>query len=271
MQTSIEQEFRRLESRFWDAMQARDDATAMALTDEKSVVIGPRGVAELAREQLGEMLTQATTELMRSELDDKTFHVKRLTDDVAIVAYEVREDLIVDGKPTSLDAYDASVWVRRGDTWQCALHTETLRGDPFGRYDHDLVTEFSAKAIVRQLIEAHQAKHARRTKELLSPDFVWHYGSDDSRLDRDDWLAGMAEGSEAFSDLKIGIEQMLGDGNQVAVRLVIDARHTGSFEGIEATNARIRFASMWIVRVEGDHIAEVWMLDEDLPAKLQAG
>lgn len=137
MPARIEDDLRDLEARYWDAIQRRDESTAMALCDERCVVVGARGAFELDRERLGEMLKQASYELTRYELDDQTFHVRKLTDDVAIVAYGVREDLIVDGKPESLAAYDASVWVRRGDTWLCALHTESLKGDPFGRQDLD--------------------------------------------------------------------------------------------------------------------------------------
>jgi hypothetical protein len=49
-----------------------------------------------------------------------------LGDDVAVVAYTVREDLTVDGKPVSLEAADVSTWVRRTVRWLCALHTESL-------------------------------------------------------------------------------------------------------------------------------------------------
>jgi hypothetical protein len=41
--------------------------------------------------------------------------------------------LTVDGRPVTLDASDASVWVRREEQWVCALHTEAIAGDPFGR------------------------------------------------------------------------------------------------------------------------------------------
>jgi hypothetical protein len=54
-------------------------------------------------------------------------------DDVALVAYKVVEELIVEGKPVTLDAADSSVWVRRDGRWRCALHTESVAGDPFGR------------------------------------------------------------------------------------------------------------------------------------------
>lgn len=56
-----------------------------------------------------------------------------LRDDVAVVAYRVREELTVDGKPVTLEAADSSTRVRRNGCWVCSLHTEAITGDPFGR------------------------------------------------------------------------------------------------------------------------------------------
>lgn len=139
MQGSIDQELFGLEKRYWDAIQRKDVSAATEMSDDQCIVVGARGVGALDRERLGQMLKQASYELTHYEIDDKIFLMRKLTDDVAIVAYPVREDLIVDGKAESLEAFDASVWVRRGDTWFCALHTETLKGDPFGRQDLDRV------------------------------------------------------------------------------------------------------------------------------------
>lgn len=53
--------------------------------------------------------------------------------DTAVLAYEVHGELTVDGALVTIDAADSSVWVRRGGRWLCALHTESIAGDPFGR------------------------------------------------------------------------------------------------------------------------------------------
>jgi hypothetical protein len=135
MQATIDEELRKLEQMYWDAIQQKDESTAMNLSDEHCVVVGAQGVGDVDRERLGKMLKQASYELTHYEFDDKIFQVRKITDDVAIVAYQVREDLIVDGKAESLTAFDASVWVQRGNSWLCALHTESLKGDPFGRHD----------------------------------------------------------------------------------------------------------------------------------------
>jgi hypothetical protein len=59
--------------------------------------------------------------------------IRLLSDDVAVLAYKVRENLTVDGEPVTLEAADASTWIRRDGRWRCALHTESIVGDPFGR------------------------------------------------------------------------------------------------------------------------------------------
>src|SRR5262245_42238102 len=104
MQPNIEQELRKLEMRYWDAIQRKDESVAMGLSDEQCVVVGAQGVGDLDRRHLGQMLKQASYQLTHYEFDDKTFKVRKITDDVAIVAYQVREDLIVDGKAESVAA-----------------------------------------------------------------------------------------------------------------------------------------------------------------------
>jgi uncharacterized protein (TIGR02246 family) len=137
MRANIDQELRTVEQRYWDAVQRKDADEAIELSDDACIVVGAQGVGSIDREQLGKMLQQASYELTHYSFDDKQFQVRQIADDVAVVAYAVHEDLVVDGKPESLEAYDASVWVKRDGKWRCALHTESLRGDPFGRRDID--------------------------------------------------------------------------------------------------------------------------------------
>jgi hypothetical protein len=56
-----------------------------------------------------------------------------LDDNTGVIAYKVIEHLLVEGKPMTLHANDSSVWVKQNGEWLCAMHTESLQGDPFGR------------------------------------------------------------------------------------------------------------------------------------------
>jgi ketosteroid isomerase-like protein len=129
---TIEDVLRGLEKRYWQALQDQDVDAALRLTDEPCIVTGAQGVGMIDRMTLASMMKDANYTLKRFELKEGA-HVRLLRDDVAILAYQVHEELTVDGKPVSLDAADSSTWVRREGRWLCAMHTEALAGDPFGR------------------------------------------------------------------------------------------------------------------------------------------
>lgn len=129
--TDLAKELLGLEREYWQAMKERDVEKAMRLTDEECIVTGAQGVTRVSREALSNMLKKAPYTLHDFELRDE--EVRQLHDDVAILAYKVHEELTVEGKPVKLDAADASTWIRRNGRWRCALHTESIAGDPFGR------------------------------------------------------------------------------------------------------------------------------------------
>jgi hypothetical protein len=130
--TTIEKELVDMEQQYWQAIRDKDVNAAMELTDNTCVVAGASGVASIDRESFGAMLKGGNWTLNEFEfLGD--VQVRAVTDDVAVVAYKVKEQLTVEGKPLTLEAADASTWVRRDGRWMCALHTEAIIGDPFGR------------------------------------------------------------------------------------------------------------------------------------------
>ena len=121
-----------LEKQYWNAIKAGDASVAASLSSDPCVVVGAQGVGELDKAGLAKMMQSATYELKNFALDD--IRVRQVTDDVAVVAYKVKEDLVVEGKKVKLEAYDSSVWLRRDGQWTCAVHTESIKGDPFGRH-----------------------------------------------------------------------------------------------------------------------------------------
>jgi ketosteroid isomerase-like protein len=131
MLKNAQKELASLEQQYWQALKDNDLAAVLRLTDDPCIVAGPQGVAQLTNQQMAAMMQTATYSLTDFTLKDLTVQIPR--EDVAIVAYKVKVDMTVEGKGVSLEAADASTWVRRGEGWRCALHTEALLGDPFGR------------------------------------------------------------------------------------------------------------------------------------------
>jgi hypothetical protein len=132
MPNAVENQLLELERQYWQALKDNDEATATRLTDDPCIVAGAQGVASLDRAALAGMMKQGGWKLISFEIDPNV-KVKLIADDVAVLAYKVREALTVDGKPVTFEAADASTWVRRDGQWVCALHTESIAGDPFGR------------------------------------------------------------------------------------------------------------------------------------------
>lgn len=122
-----------LERQYWQALRDRDASTAMRLSDDAFIVTGAQGVDTMERTAIAAMMATQSYALRSFRIDEDHAQVSRLGDDVAVLAYQVHEELTVDGQPVAFDAAESSTWVRRDGSWRCALHTESILGDPFGR------------------------------------------------------------------------------------------------------------------------------------------
>lgn len=122
-----------LERSFWDAMAAKDADSAARMTDDQCIIVGAQGVSAIDAPTMAKLTEEGPWELEHYAFDEQNAQVRFIADDVAIVAYKVDERVTVDGETLPLTANDSSVWVRRNGEWRCALHTESIAGDPYGR------------------------------------------------------------------------------------------------------------------------------------------
>ena len=128
-----DQEVLKLERDFWDAMKDRDARTAGRMTAENCTIVGASGASTVDPRQMSKLLEMATYRIKDYRFDPQTTRITRLCDDTVAITYGVHEDLEVDGKPVKLDAFDSSVWKKTDNGWTCVLHTESIKGDAYGR------------------------------------------------------------------------------------------------------------------------------------------
>jgi ketosteroid isomerase-like protein len=128
---AMERELVEAENQFWRAIKDKDVDAATKLTDEPCIVTGAQGHARIDRKKFAELMETAKWELIRFELKD--VQARLINPEVGVVAYKVHEEITLEGKPLTIEAVDSSTWVRRNGQWLCAVHTEALAGDPFGR------------------------------------------------------------------------------------------------------------------------------------------
>jgi hypothetical protein len=133
MRTDDMQEVLGLERRFWDAMRNKDGRIASQMTDDNCIIVGAQGVSTVDPGLMEKLTVEGEWTLEEYAFDEQRARARMIGEDIAIVAYPVSERVVVDGQTLPVKAHDASVWVRRDGEWRCALHTESLAGDPFGR------------------------------------------------------------------------------------------------------------------------------------------
>lgn len=131
--TISDQELLALERQYWDALKDRDARIAGRLTADDSTIVGASGVSSVTSRSMSTLIDSAPYRIKDYRIDPQTTRVTRLCDDAVAISYGVHEDLEVDGKPVGLDAFDMSVWKQTDNGWTNVLHSESIKGDAFGR------------------------------------------------------------------------------------------------------------------------------------------
>jgi steroid delta-isomerase-like uncharacterized protein len=116
------------------------------------------------------------------------------------------------------------------------------------------------KALVRRWFEElfNQAK-LDLADEIVTPDHVTHDTSTPEHLpgpEGERQLVNLVRG--AFPDGRITIEDLVAEGDRVAVRWTFRGTHRGDFMGIAPTGKEVEMGAMDLFRVAGGKIAETW-------------
>ena len=62
----------------------------------------------------------------------------------------------------------------------------------------------------------------------------------------------------AFPDIRVEINQLISEGDKVAVHCTVTGTHRGETLGVPATNTHVEIAGMGLARIENGRIAEAW-------------
>ena len=117
----------RLEKDFWQSMVDKDADKAMTMIADECLITGPQGTMRSDPADYKRMTEQGEWELDQFEFSD--VQVIFPQEDTAIIAYNVHQTGSMKGQEMDLNCADSSTWVRDGDEWKCALHTETIIGE----------------------------------------------------------------------------------------------------------------------------------------------
>jgi steroid delta-isomerase-like uncharacterized protein len=76
---------------------------------------------------------------------------------------------------------------------------------------------------------------------------------------------------EAFPDFRARVEDVVAEGDTVAMRVTLSGTHEGGFVGIPPTGKRFEAANMVFTRIEDGKIAERWVVPDSLGMMTQLG
>jgi steroid delta-isomerase-like uncharacterized protein len=116
------------------------------------------------------------------------------------------------------------------------------------------------KAAMRRLFEeAWNEGSAEAAHEILAPDFRGHFLPDGLPQSPEGFVAYVGAYRAAFPDLHMQVEDMLADGDRVAVRITCRGTHTGPLMDIPPTGKEMELGAMVFARFdENGHYAEGW-------------
>lgn len=128
------------------------------------------------------------------------------------------------------------------------------------------------KAVIRRAYEEiWNERNVELVDNLVTEDFLNHAAPPDRQRGHQGLkdVVRMLEG--AFPDFRYKVEDVIAEGEKVAVRDVFTGTHQGDFMGIPATGNRVIMEAIHIYRFSGDKLAEHWVARDDLGMMQQLG
>ncbi len=98
--------------------------------------------------------------------------------------------------------------------------------------------------------------------EYVTPDVKWHGGTLGS-VEGAENLVGLLQGFiGALPDLTAQEQDIVAQGDTVAIRFVVEATHEGELLGIAPTGRKVRWDAVDVYRLRDGKISEEWAADD---------
>ena len=128
------------------------------------------------------------------------------------------------------------------------------------------------KSIVRRFWGVWEEGNIDLIDELLAPDYVNHTPATPDQPAGPEGVKGVVEMfRSAIPDLRVVVEDMIAEGEKVAVRYTLEGTHEGELFGVAPTGQRLSIKSISVERVSDGKIREHWRVTDSLDMMQQLG
>ncbi len=104
--------------------------------------------------------------------------------------------------------------------------------------------------------------------ECYAPDCVWHGPGGQDVKGHEGMKQMMGAMGSAFPDKRYTVHDLVAEGDKVVARWTFTATHKGEYMGIPATNKKVSFTGIYIIRFADGKQAE-WWLEADIAGLMQ--
>lgn len=123
------------------------------------------------------------------------------------------------------------------------------------------------KTIAIETMEALHQRDLNNVRAHMAPNARF-YGWAPEPLDADGHKAFMSALLTAFPDSRFIVDDVIADGDKVAVRHRLQGTHQADLQGVPATGRQVEVNGIVIFRIENGKIAEAW-LNADIMGMMQ--
>jgi steroid delta-isomerase-like uncharacterized protein len=123
------------------------------------------------------------------------------------------------------------------------------------------------KSLARRTMEELDRRNLDGVVAQYTPDCKFH-GFAPETLDVSGYKQMMSGLLAAFPDSRFPVDEMVAEGDRVAVRHRMRGTHRGEFQGIPPTGKPVEISAIAVFRTSGDKVQEIW-LNADFLGMLQ--
>ena len=129
----------------------------------------------------------------------------------------------------------------------------------------------ASKSLVRKYIEeVWNNADAAAFDELTNGSYTYHLGGQPPR-DKSAMQKFLQSVHAAFPDWRVRVEDIVAEGNTVAVRWIGEATHQCPFHGVPPTGKQISVCGINLYKIENDKISQEWEQMDSLGMLQQLG
>ncbi len=127
------------------------------------------------------------------------------------------------------------------------------------------------KEIGRQFFVAIDENDFDRLSGLLDPDFALYVPELPDALGKDALIQAISTHYASFPDWRHVIDDVVAEGDQVAIRLTQYGTHIAEYEGIPATGNEIEMAAIHLATIVEGKVKDWWLVEDYLGLYQQLG